>query len=181
MWPATRLTHKDRMAWLVLGALLGGGSSSKLYRSLREEAGLAYSVYAQSLQFTQTGIFQVYLATDRKNFRKSLSLAFEICRRAKSEITISDLKFVKRMLIGGTLLSLEGVASRMEQWGRHMILLSRPYGLPETLRDIRKVSLTQLRRLARGLQAKPCLYALGPVHNKELASALKLFQGKIRS
>ncbi len=82
---AYSIRHQDRYPLLVLNALLGEGMSSRLYQTIREKHGLAYSVYSFVNMLSDTGIFGAYLGTDQKNITSALDLVHEELHRLCDE------------------------------------------------------------------------------------------------
>jgi len=110
------IAHGDprRFAFALLGMLLGGGMSSRLFQKIREELGLAYSVYTFSSSFADTGVHGVYLATAPETAQKALDAVREILARVVQEgLPQEELAAGKRQLRGQLVLSMEGVSSRM--------------------------------------------------------------------
>ena len=71
-FPTVERDHKDVAATQVLNAVLGGGMSSRLFKRVREELGLAYSVYSYTSHYTETGLFTVYAGVNPKRRRRRL-------------------------------------------------------------------------------------------------------------
>ena len=110
------IAHGDprRFAFALLGMLLGGGMSSRLFQKVREEMGLAYSVHTFSSSFADTGVHGVYLASAPDTAQSALDAVREILARVVQEgLSASDLAAGKRQLRGQLALSMEGVSSRM--------------------------------------------------------------------
>ena len=84
---------RSRGARLSLFAqAVGGGMSSRLFQELREERGLAYSIYAWTQGFADTGLFAVNLAADKARAAEAMTLAREMVERAAAELTEAELE-----------------------------------------------------------------------------------------
>lgn len=110
------IAHSDprRYAFALLDMLLGGGMSSKLFQRVREELGLAYSVYTFSSSYADTGVHGVYLASAPDTAQRALDAVRDVMRRVMQDgLTAEELAAGKRQLRGQLVLSMEGVSSRM--------------------------------------------------------------------
>ena len=112
--PSIRHGDPRRFAFALLGMLLGGGMSSRMFQRVREELGLAYSVYTFSSSFADTGNHGVYLATAPETAQQAVDAVRDILSRVVQEgLSDADLAAGKQQLRGQLVLSMEGVSSRM--------------------------------------------------------------------
>ncbi len=110
------IAHSDprRYAFALLGMLLGGGMSSRLFQKVREELGLAYSVYTFSSAYADAGVHGVYLASAPETAQKAIDAVRDVLARVVQEgLPADELAAGKRQLRGQLVLSMEGVSSRM--------------------------------------------------------------------
>ncbi len=150
----------------VLNTILGGGVSSRLFQSIREDRGLAYSVCSYPSSFRDTGLMTIYAGVSPENSREVI----EITNAILSDIRLNgvrpdEIKRAKEQLKAGLVFSMESSASRMSRVGRAEIS-SREYLSPEKLAaKVDAVSLEQLFELAQPLYQPEttCMTALGPV------------------
>lgn len=160
------LARRDdrRFAFEVLSAVLGGGMSSRLFQRIREEAGLAYSVYSYSAEFTETGLFAVYAGCAPENTRRVLELSREVLAEvAKSGIDDDELICGQGMIKGGLVLGLEDTGSRMSRLGRGELLFGDQLSVDEVLDRIRAVTVTDVAELAEEILTRPQTLAVsGP-------------------
>ncbi|RMD83692.1 MAG: insulinase family protein [Candidatus Dadabacteria bacterium] len=136
----------------VLVTALGGGMSSRLFQRIREERGLAYTVYAFQNPFRDIGYTGIYAATSREHARDVVAIALgELKRIARDGLTSSELERTKRQLIGSIPLSLESTEARMARIARNQIYHGREIPLAETMAQIEKVGPADIVELAREL------------------------------
>jgi predicted Zn-dependent peptidase len=104
-----------RIKLSIINSLLGEGMSSKLYQSLRENSGIAYSVYSTQNFYSDITGFYIYVGTDRKKIEKSISL-IKNCFKSLSEGKLSDLEFEisKEQLSTSLILEAENLTFRMQ-------------------------------------------------------------------
>ena len=94
--------HPDFYPLLVASQILGGGSSSRLYSRIREERGLAYSVYAQYVPGRLAGFFLVELQSENARIREALSVVREeLIRLRRERVSEDELTRVRSSLVGG--------------------------------------------------------------------------------
>ncbi|GAA4924452.1 putative Zn-dependent peptidase [Stackebrandtia albiflava] len=152
------LARRDerRFAFEVLGAILGGGMSSRLFQRIREEAGLAYSVFSYSAEFAETGLFGVYAGCAPENAHRVLELAREVLAEvARDGVDAEELVRGKGMIKGGLVLGLEDTGSRMSRLGRGELLFGDQLSVDEVLRRIDSVTLDQVADLAAEVLTRP--------------------------
>ena len=139
----------DRYVAYVLNAILGGNLSSRLFQVIREERGLAYSVYSGLNCFRDAGQFSIYAGTDPKHVTEVVDLTLEEIRRIKSEaVPTAELDRAKSHMRGSILMSLESTGSRMSQIARLEMTEGRHVTPEETIASLEAVSSEDVLRLA---------------------------------
>lgn len=150
----------------ILNNILGGGISSRLFQAIREERGLAYSVYSYQTNYSDAGLFSVYAGTRPGNLAQVLELILQnIADLREQGIDEKTLAKTKEQLKGSLLLGLESSSSRMSRLGKLEISLGRYITLDEVVAKIERVTLDDIRRIATDLfdPQRMCFTALGPV------------------
>ena len=162
-FPGVPSDSDDLYALSVLGNALGGGMSSRLFQRIREELGLAYSVYTYSSSYRGVGSFCVYAGTTPANASTVLSeILGELRRFVDGGLTDKEFKSAKAQLRGGFLLGLESSSGRMQALGRGLLLLGRTRTQEETLARIDAVTPDAVMDLARRLlTASPSAAVVG--------------------
>jgi len=137
---------------LVLNTLLGAGMSSRLFQNIREKYGLAYSVYSFIDFLYDTGMFGVYIGTDKQKVEDSLELINRELRLLKSEyISDAELQRTKSQLKGNLMLGLESTSGRMSRLAKMEIYLRDYFTLDDTLNQIEKVTEKHILAIANEL------------------------------
>jgi predicted Zn-dependent peptidase len=109
---------RRRYALEVMNAILGGGMSSRLFKRIREELGLAYAVFSGAGYYSDSGQFTIYLGTEPGSAQEALEVCFEELERLKAEpVPEETLKLAKEKLKGNMLLGLESSHARMMRLG----------------------------------------------------------------
>lgn len=161
----------------VLGGVLGGGMSSRLFQKLREEMGVGYYVRAYNDASTDHGFFQISAGVDNKRIEEVLSAVLEECRRLKNyEVPEDELNKVKECLIGNMKLSLESSDDIANFYGGQELLKHELKTSDEKATEIRKVTAKQIQIVAQEIfqNTKLNLALIGPFKDK--AKFLKLLK-----
>jgi len=123
--------------------------SSRLFQHIREERGLAYSVFSSVNSFLDAGNFIIYAATSPETGREVIDLIVEELRKLKEEpVGESELQMAKDHLKGSLMLSLESSSSRMSNLARQEVYFGRQFTLNEILSGIDRVTRQDLLHLA---------------------------------
>jgi predicted Zn-dependent peptidase len=159
----------------VLGGVLGGGMSSRLFQKLREEMGVGYYVRAYNDAYTDHGFFQISAGVDNKRIDEVIKAVLEECKKLKNEkVSEEELNKVKECLIGNMKLSLESSDDIANFYGGQELLKHELKNAEEKADEIRKVTAEQVESLAYDIfQNKNLNLALiGPF--KEKSKFLKI-------
>jgi len=138
---------------------LGGGTSSRLFQELREERGLAYSIYAWSQAFADTGLVGIGCAAERRQAAESVQLARQVLAATAEGLSEAELNRARAQLEAGLLIGLETAQGRADQMARSIEVFGRVLTLDELLAQIRGVTLDQARDAGRALLDCPLAVA----------------------
>ena len=158
--------HSLRFASYLLNTILGGGMSSRLFQEIRENRGLAYSVYSYLPTYIDTGLVVVYAGTNEGSFDEVVELILKEFGRLKTEpFKNGELETAKEQLKGNLLLSLESSDNLMTRLAKNEIYFGSYLSIENILNGIDVVKEEDLRHLARELfdQRFFCLTVLGPL------------------
>jgi predicted Zn-dependent peptidase len=139
-----------RFPLLLLSMLLGGGMSSRLFQRVREELGLAYSVYTYQSFHADSGMHGVYVATAPESAGAALNaIRDELYAVSKHGLPAAEIAMGRQQLKGQVTLSLEGVSSRMYR-AASVELYAEPYRtLDELLALIDAITVEDVADVAR--------------------------------
>ncbi len=157
-------TDERRYALGVLNAALGGGTSSRLFQEIREQRGLAYSVYSYAAHYADAGAFSVAVGCLPGKVTEVLSVVrSELERLAADGISDIELERGKGQLRGGLVLSLEDSVSRMSRIAKAELLYDELPSLDEVIDRVDEVTLDDVATLARSLfTQRQTLAVVGP-------------------
>ena len=147
-FPGATFADDDRFSLAVLNNVLGGGMSSRLFQLIREERGLAYSVYSYPSTYSSSGMFTLYAGTTAANADDVAQLMKqEIDTLKKERISEEEFSQGKDQLIGNYALSMEGANAVMSATGKSLLLLNEEYDDKETMRKIEAVTIERVDQL----------------------------------
>lgn len=152
----------------ILNTYLGGGMSSRLVKTIREELGLAYSVYSYHGAYLDAGAFVVNAGTRPENCQQVIDLIREeIEKVAKEGISEEALAKTFQQLKGNMFMSLETVNSRMNKLGRGLLLYDRIITPEEDVEKLSKVTVQDVQQIAQQMfkEDNYLLTVLGPVED----------------
>ena len=169
--PTFPYSDERRYALLVLSNILGGGMSSRLFQSIREKLGLAYSVYSFIDFFQDAGIFGIYMGTHKSNAARVVELVLkEIRRFERNGLSTTELSDAKQQLKGSLVLALENTSQRMNRLARSELFLRDYLELDQIIDSINRVKAKDLVSLASELfrPERLSVVALGPLAKNAL-------------
>lgn len=146
---------------LVLNTILGGGMSSRLFQSIREVFGYAYSVYSFAESLSDTGMFGVYLGTDKEKIDPAVDLVMKEFERLRNEpLDSTELSRIKTQLKGNLMLGLESTSSRMNRLAKMEMYLNKFITLEDLVNNINQVTAQQVQDVADDLLGESHLFTV---------------------
>ena len=155
----------------ILNTYLGGGMSSRLVKKIREEEGLAYSVYSYNGSYTDTGAFVISVGTRPENCQRVIDIILEELEDVRQNgITQDELDKSFSQLKGSLYMGLETVNSRMNKLGRSLLIYDRVITPEENVDDLSKVTVEDVKALAGDMFRRENLQitVLGPVEDVKM-------------
>jgi predicted Zn-dependent peptidase len=162
--------HEDRQALEVLSNLLGGMMSSRLFIEVRERRGLCYSIRSTVSFHEEIGSFAINAGLDAGRVEEALQTIFVELKKLKTDLVSADeLRYTKDNLAGGMKLRLENSSSVAEFYGRQELFYDEVKSPEEVLAQIEKVTVEDIRRVAREVFDEKYLSvaAVGPYKSSE--------------
>ncbi|MCL2110794.1 MAG: insulinase family protein [Clostridiales bacterium] len=142
-------TDDDVYALNLYASILGGGMSSRLFMTVREELGLAYSVYASDCPYVDDGQFTIYAGVADEKAAEAVGAIMGVVKGlAENGMDAAELSKVKEQYKASFVFRRESNASRMFAMGRNMLLLGRVYTEEEILSRVDAVTVDDIVRLA---------------------------------
>lgn len=149
----------------VLSTLLGGGMSSRLFQSVREKHGLAYSVYASHTAYKDNGQFEIYVGTDPEKLEKLMPvLVDEINKITQENVLDSELARAKSQLKASLLMGQESMLSRANRQAKYLINFNQIVDIHNLIEQVNVVSIEDIRSIGQQIfSSKPTMASLGPL------------------
>ena len=149
-FPGLSMTDPDRYAMRLLGDILGGGMSSRLFQSLREKRGLCYTVYSFGASYRDTGLNAVYAALSPEQEDAAITAILEEIRRLRQDgVTEKELSRTREQVKSNALMSLESTSARMNRLGRNELIFGQVPELEALIAHYDAISREMLLSLAR--------------------------------
>ena len=154
-WGGCSLNSPERCATSMLASILGGGLSSRLNQVIREQNGLAYSVYAYPSYYTNCGTFEIYVGLSPQNNAKACKLLRgEIDKLLQDGVTEQEFKRAQIQAINALYMNAESNLTLMRLYGRSMLKLNEMFSVEESVERFREVTLNDVNEAARRIFAQ---------------------------
>ena len=145
----------------IFNSVYGGAMSSRLFQKIREDRGLAYSVYSYPNAYTDTGMLAVYAATNPEAANEVIDMIAQEARViARDGMTREEFAMAREQMKAGYILGLESTSARMQSIGRRLLLLNKTRTETETIDRINAIDFDQTNALMREVLTAPCSVAL---------------------
>jgi predicted Zn-dependent peptidase len=171
-FPGPTVSEPRRYVYDILWCALGGGSTSRLFQKIREDEGLAYSIYTFNSAYFATGMFGVYAAVAPENFARTVDLSFEEIRKFRDGgVSADELELNREHLKGSMLMSLEGTFNRMQRMAKSMMYYGRMVPIDEVLVSLDQVTAEDIAGVSRDIfQPDKCnVVAIGPAEHAPIS------------
>ncbi|MCR5481566.1 MAG: insulinase family protein [Clostridia bacterium] len=149
MTPGVSLDSQDYYAVTLLSAILGGSMSSRLFQNIREERGLAYTVFSCGGSYSRTGYFNVYAGVSHDKVKETIGAIrdeFEIL--AADGVTEDELHMAKQQMKASNIFGQENIGSRMMIQGKFMTILDRTFSQDEFIKNVDAVTTDDIKRVS---------------------------------
>jgi len=144
--------HPDKHIYSLLHVILGANMSSRLFSEVREKRGLAYQIGTQIKGFADAGMFVIRAGVDNVKLHKAIEVILRELERIKERLVLSsELRRAKEFYIGQLRLALEDTSDHMFWIGEPTLHLNKTYSFNGILREVKKITPYDLRRVARGI------------------------------
>jgi predicted Zn-dependent peptidase len=150
--PAPPITDDNRYATLILNTVLGGGMSSRLFQTIREERGMVYSIYSDLSPYRDTGTLCVYAGTSAEKAVEVVELVLAEFRKLKeTPLGDDELTRAKDQLKGNILLGLESSNARMANLARQEMYFRQFFSVDEVIARVEEVTAETVQAMAQRL------------------------------
>ena len=147
-FPGIKHGEESLYSLLALNNILGGGMSSRLFQKVREELGLAYSIYSYPTSYRDTGMFVIYAASSPGSFMDVVKhIQNELVSLTSDFLTETDVEKAKNQLKGNFIISLDSTSGRMNSMGKSQLMLGRVRTPEKVLDSINKISRDSIKEV----------------------------------
>lgn len=146
------MDHENTYSLHVMNSILGGGLSSRLFQEIREERGLAYSIYSYHSSYRDAGLFSIYTGLSAKNLNSVVKLISKELKSIKEgNVSEQEVSRAREQIKGSLYLGLENVSNRMSRMGKSELTLGRIITPEEAAEKINRVRVEDVQALAESL------------------------------
>ena len=132
----------------ILSNLFGGSMSSRLFQNIREQKGLAYSVFSTTGSFSDSGYFEIYAGVGKENVKKTVdAVKQEIDKLASESVTSEELDASREQMKASYVFSGENTSSRMIVNGKNYLLSGRTYQPEEVMAGYDAVTVEEIDKI----------------------------------
>ncbi|MFR4519095.1 MAG: M16 family metallopeptidase [Fusobacterium sp.] len=144
------LTSDKRYEVAIISNTLAGNMSSRLFQKIREDRGLAYSVFSYTSSFEEGGLFTVYAGTTKKDYKEVLEIIENEFEDIKENgITEYELQKSKNQFLSAVTFGLESSKGRMNRMANSYLLYKEIKNLDEILDQIEKITVEDIKKAAQ--------------------------------
>ena len=143
-------TDPKRYEVAILANTLGGNMSSRLFQKIREDRGLAYSVYSYTSSFEEGGIITIYAGTTLKDYKEVVRLIREEFQDIKNNgISEKELQKTKNQFLSAVTFGLESSKGRMTRMANSYLFYKEVKDLDDVLKEIEKITVEDIKEVAK--------------------------------
>lgn len=166
-YPACSYAHEDMDKYTLMNAILGGSMSSILFQKVREELGLAYSVYSFISSYADCGCLCVYAGVNPAKKQTALDCILEEIAKFKAEgVTEKQFLRAKEQMKSSFVYSQESNASQMLLYAKYLLYTGKEFDFEAKIKAINSITLEELNDFIRN-KADLTNYALATVSKKQ--------------
>ena len=134
-------------SFAIANVVFGGGMSSRLFQKIREELGLAYSVYSYPSAYKDTGVLEIYAGVNTDYRDKAAKAIVEETKKFR-EFGVTETEFLraKEQVISSLVFGQESTASQMLLYGKYLIILNEKFDIEKRLTDLENIALGDVQK-----------------------------------
>ena len=163
-FPAINLKHEHAYSFIALNNIIGGNMSSRLFQEVREERGLAYSVFSYQSCYEDVGAFTIYASASKQQLDALLKQIDQTLLDVYAGgVTEQELEDAKEHLKGSFVLGLEGTEAFMNRNGTNELIHRNHRSVDEILARVDAISMESIDELIELILTKePAIAIIGP-------------------
>ncbi|NBV05784.1 MAG: insulinase family protein [Proteobacteria bacterium] len=167
---------KDYYSLQILSMILGGGMSSRLFQEVRENRGLAYSIYAFNFAHQDSGLFGIYAGTTPEKTNELITATCSEVKKICEKVSDAELQRVRNQFEASLLMAKESTSTRMQKLGNDILSYDRLIDDKEILEKVLAVKKSDIKKIAEKIftNSKPTFAAIGKVSQVLQYSKIKI-------
>ena len=149
-FPSLSYVDDDRIKSEMALSILGGSMSSRLFRKVREELGLAYSIYSYASRYKDVGVANVYTALNSEKVDLGFNAVLETFQdMLKNGVTEEEFTKVKNTIKASTVFALEKPTSKVQLFSRYYLMTGKLYNYEERIKAVDKVTKKDVEKAVK--------------------------------
>lgn len=164
-FPGPSLHDESKFAYDMTSNILGGGSTSRLFERIREEEGLAYSIFTFDSFYLTAGTVGIYAGVAPKHLGKTLGLTFAEIRKLRDEgVSEEELELNREQIKGGMLMAMESTFTRMARMAKSMMYYGKLIPIADIVAKVDAITRDDIQQCSDAIfKPEHCaLLVLGP-------------------
>ncbi len=171
--PGISYQDERRYSQNVMNSILGGGISSRLFQSIREELGLAYSVYSYPSNYSDTGSYVIHIGTGPGKVAQFFEVFHaEIDKFREQGVTPGEVERTRQLIKSSMLMGMESVMNRMNRLGKSILMYEQVIPVDAVLEKIYAVTPEKVNRFANEVVDLP-RFSLAAVGSAEVLALVE--------
>ena len=148
-FPGISMADDNIQVYRLMASMLGGSTSSRLFRAVREERGLVYSIDSFMTSFINTGVFNIAISVSSENEEEAVKTSIDVIKDFPETVTQEELDLAKAQYVAGLIMSLESSGARASRFGTSQIFLNKDFNEDELVERVNKVTLDDIKNAAK--------------------------------
>ena len=171
--PGISYRDKRRYTQNIMNSILGGGISSRLFQTIREELGLAYSVYSFPSNYSDTGSYVIHIGTGPGKVAQFFEVFHaEIDKFRQQGVIPGEVERTRQLIKSSMLMGMESVMNRMNRLGKSILMYGQVIPVDEVLEQIYAVTPEKVNHFANEVLDLP-RFSLSTVGNAEVLAMVE--------
>ena len=143
-FPSKSYIDDEKVKSEIAISILGGGMSSRLFTKIREELGLAYSVYSYASRYKDVGTCGIYAGVNSSNYQNAYESVIDVVKEFKKGVKDSEIEKVKNQIKASTVFAFERPQTKVQIFSKHYLMTRTLYNPSQRLKAIEKVKKSDI-------------------------------------
>ncbi len=157
----------------VMNSILGGGMSSRLFQTIREEHGLAYSIYSYPSNYSDTGSYSIHIGTGAAKISKFFEVLYiELNKFINEGVSQEEVLRTQQLIKASMYMSLESVMNRMSRMGKSLLMYDKILPIEKVIDKVLAIDSEMVMEFSSGI-LKNELFSLAAIGSGEVLSVVE--------